>query len=73
MKEGWMKNNEGWIKNDAWWMMNAEGWWFQAVEGFCFLTDRLTDEQTDICECRVAFATEKPLSLGYIQEIEEHC
>ena len=36
---------EGWIKND-------EGWWFQAVEGFCF-------RRTDICNCRVAFVTEK--------------
>ena len=45
MKEGWMKNDEG--------------WWFQSVEGFCCLTDRLMNEQTDIGECRVAFATEK--------------
>ena len=28
-------------------------------EGFCFLTDGRTDRRTDICECRVAFATEK--------------
>ena len=35
--------------------MSDEGWWFQAVEGFC----RLIDGRTDICECRVAFATEK--------------
>ena len=62
MKEGWMKNDEGWMKNDKVWMkndegwkMNDEGWWFQAVEGFCFMTDK----QTDICDCRVAFATEK--------------
>ena len=48
MKEGWMKNDEGWLKND-------EGWWFQAEEGFCFMTDR----RTDICDCLVAFATEK--------------
>ena len=69
MKEGGMKNVEGrmnekcWRKNDEGWMMNDEGWWFQAVEGFCFLTDRQTDwwmnKQTDIGECRVAFATEK--------------
>ena len=70
--KGWMKNdkdewwrmkNKGWKKNDEGWMMNDEGWWFQAVEGFCFLTDRQTDwwmnKQTDIGECRVAFATEK--------------
>ena len=31
-----------------------EGWWFQAVEGFC----RQTNRWTDICDCRVAFATE---------------
>ena len=34
--------------------MKDEGWWFQAVEGFCFMTD----ERTDICNCRVAFVTE---------------
>ena len=43
------------MKNDEGWRMNDEGWWFQAVEGFLWLTD----ERTDICECRVAFATEK--------------
>ena len=53
MKEGWMKNEEGWRLKD-------EGWWFQAVEGFCdWRTDGQTNERTDICECRVAFATEK--------------
>ena len=69
MNEEWwrmMKNDEEWwrmMKDDEGWMMNDEGWWFQAVEGFCFLTDRQTDwwmnKQTDIGECRVAFATEK--------------
>ena len=43
------------MKNDEGWRMNDEGWWFQSVEGFLWLTD----ERTDICECRVAFATEK--------------
>ena len=52
--EGWMKNDEGWRKNDEWWGMNDEGWWFQAVEGFC----RRMDKRTDICDCRVTFATE---------------
>jgi len=61
MKEGWMKNDEGWMKNDEGWKMNDEGWWFQAVEGFCFKTDRRTNERTDICDCRVAFATENYL------------
>ena len=31
------------------------------VQFFCFLTDRLTDKQTDICECRVTFATENKI------------
>ena len=35
------------MKNDEGCKMNDEGWWFQAVEGFCFRTDRRTnDEQT---------------------------
>ena len=63
MKEGWMKNDEGWLKNDKGWKMNDEGWWFQVVEGFCFKTDRRTNERTDICDCRVAFATEIRLIL----------
>ena len=42
MKEGWMKNDEGWMKNDKVWMKNDEGWWFQAVQGFCFMTDGQT-------------------------------
>ena len=44
------------MKDDEGWKMNDDGWWFQAVEGFCFMTD----ERTDICDCRVAFATENP-------------
>ena len=43
MKEGLMKNDEGWLKNDEGWRINDEGWWFQAVEGFCWLTDRQTN------------------------------
>ena len=45
MKEGLMKNDEGWLKNDEGWRINDEGWWFQAVEGFCWLTDG----QMDFC------------------------
>ena len=59
MKEGSMKNDKGRLKNDGGWKMNDEGWWFQAVEGFCFRTNRQTDRQTDICEWRVTFVTEK--------------
>ena len=57
MKEGWMKNDEEWwrMMKDEGWMKKDEGWWFQAVEGFWWLTNR----RTDICDCRVAFATEK--------------
>ena len=54
MKQGWMKNDAGWMKNDEGWRLNDEGWGFLAVEGFWFMTD----ERTEICECRVAFATE---------------
>ena len=59
MKEGWMKNDEVWMK-DEWRMMKDEGWMmkdddFKLLMGFC---DWLTDKRTDICECRVAFATE---------------
>ena len=62
MKQGWMKNDAGWMKNDEGWRLNDEGWWFLAVKGFWFMIDEQTngqtDERTDICECRVAFATE---------------
>ena len=64
-----MKDDKGWwrmMKDDeGWWrmMMDDEGWWryswFCAVWGFCFRTNRQTDEQTKECECRVAFTTEK--------------
>ena len=44
-----------WVRNDEWWRMKDEGWWFQAVGGFAFW-------QTDnICDCRVAFATENKI------------
>ena len=55
MKEGWMKIDEGWKMKD-------EGWWFQAVEGFCFKTDKQTNGQSYIYGCRVAFA--KSIFLG---------
>ena len=56
-----MKNDEGWMKNDVGWKMNDEERWFQAVEGFGFMTDEWTDRQTYICDCRVAFMTEKAI------------
>ena len=57
MMAGWMKNDEGWMKNNEGWKMNDEGGWFQAVEGFCRLTDKQMDRRMDICDCRVAFMT----------------
>ena len=42
------------MKDESRMMKKDEGWWFLAVDGFWFMTD----EQTDICECRVAFTTE---------------
>ena len=56
-----------WMK-DEWRTMNFEGWMmkdddFKLLRGFC---DWQTDEQTDICECRVAFATEKFPSTGVL-------
>ena len=59
MKEGWMKNDEVWMK-DEWRMMKDEGWMmkdddFKLLRGFA---SEQTDRRTDICECRVAFATE---------------
>ena len=56
MKEGWMKNDQGWrMKDDD----------FKLLRGFCdWLTDGQTNERTDICECRVAFATENTQKKG---------
>ena len=51
-KDEWRMMKE-WRMNE--WRMKDEGWWFQGSDGFC----RLKDKQTDICECRIAFATEK--------------
>ena len=46
--------------NEEWWMLKDEGW--RMMISSCWgvsVTDWLTDKQMDICECRVAFATEK--------------
>ena len=61
--------NEEWdewrMMKDEWRMMKDERWMmkdddFKLLRGF---EDRQTDERTDICECRVAFATEKYILL----------
>ena len=44
---------EGWMKNDKWWMKDDD---FKLLRGFA-------DEWTDICDCRVAFATENRIIL----------
>ena len=69
-KDEW-RMNEGWMRNDEGWMLNDEEWWFQAVEGFCFLTDGRTDRRTDIGACRVAFATENwhPYNDVFVQRL----
>ena len=52
MNEGWIKNDEGWMK-DEWRMMKDDD--FKLLRGFDY---GQTDERTDICDCRVTFATE---------------
>ena len=53
--------NEKWWMKDEWRMMKDEEWWrmkdddFKLLRGFDY---GQTDERTDICDCRVAFATE---------------
>ena len=44
MKEEWWRISEGWIR-----MMKDEGWTMRDDEfkGFCWLMDRLTDEQME--------------------------
>ena len=56
----YLSNDESWMIKVEWWKLKDEGWkdWFLAVWGFWFMTDERTDERTDICDCRVAFATE---------------
>ena len=57
MKEGWMKNDEGRMMNDEWWRMKDDD--FKLWRGFA---DKRTNKRTDICDCRVAFATENEKS-----------
>ena len=47
--EGWKMKDEGWNMKDECWMLKDEGLRLKGV---------LTNEWTDICDCRVAFATE---------------
>ena len=62
-----MKNDEGWMK-DEWEMMKDEGCvmkdeGFKLLRGFAsWQTDWRTNKRMDICECRVAFATENQIT-----------
>ena len=56
MKEGWMRNDEEWMKIDEGWRLKDDD--FKLLRGF---SDRLTEERTDICDWRVAFATENEI------------
>ena len=56
-----MKEGEWRMMKDEWKMIKDEGWMmkdddFKLLRGFA---DWWTDGWTDICDCRVAFATEK--------------
>ena len=59
------RRDEWRVMKDEWRMMKDEGWMmqyddFKLLRGFdLWRTDRRTNERTDICDCRVAFATEK--------------
>ena len=53
MNDEWWRMSGGWMKNDEGWMMKDDD--FKMVMGFA---SEQTDGLTDICECRVAFATE---------------
>ena len=62
-----MKNDEGWMKNDEGWKMKDEGWRIMISSCWRVL---LYDSRTDICDCRVAFATEKDVK-GVNQTLDE--
>ena len=52
-----MKDDEGWMQNDEGWKMKDED--FKLLKGFAlWQTNERTNGRTDICDCRVAFATE---------------
>ena len=47
------KEKEGWMNSDEGWMMNYDD--LKLLRGFDLWQ---MDKRTDICDCRVAFATE---------------
>ena len=60
MKDEWrMKNDEEWRMMMDEWMKNDEGWIMMISSCWgVLLTDGQTEKRTDICDCRVDFATE---------------
>ena len=58
-KDEWRMTKDDWrMMKDERWRMDDDD--FKLLKGFALrLTDRRTDRRTDICDCRVAFATEK--------------
>ena len=65
MKEGWrkdecrmMKDERRMMKDDGWMMKDDD---LKLLRGFASWQ---MDEQTDICECRVAFTTENLIKLN---------
>ena len=59
MKEVWRIMKDEWrMMKDVRWMMKDDD--FKLLKSFALgLTDKQTNRQTDICDCRVAFVTEK--------------
>ena len=62
-EEWWMMKDEWWRMNEEWWMIKNE-WWRMMISS-CWgvliydgQTDGRTNKWMDICDCRVAFATE---------------
>ena len=51
--------DDGWKTKDEGWRMKNDGWKMKDDGGF---VDKQTDRQTDVCDCRLAFATEKSSS-----------
>ena len=63
MKDEWrmIKNDEGWMKNYEGWRIKDDD--LKLLRGFA---SERTDGLTDICECRVAFATENVKTHNFV-------
>ena len=54
-KDEWRMMEVEWRMNEEWWMMKNE-WWRMMISSCWGVL--ITNRRTDICDCRVAFATE---------------